>query len=103
MPTMPISHFTWQVLRAVKRNKKPPTGKQLRLVPSRRTKDGSFLDELVNNGLLQVVSVDELPADATNQERQLPVQFRTRYRLSANGEHAAEYGEYEREVRRIEQ
>ena len=69
MPTMPISHFTWQVLRAVKRSKQPPTGKQLRLIPSRKTKDGTFLDGLVNEGLLQVVSVDELPRDATDREK----------------------------------
>ena len=102
MPTMPISHFTWQVLRAVKRSKKPPTGKQLRLVPSRRTKDGTFLDELVTEGLLQVAGVDDLPRDASAREKQMPHQFRTRYKLTSSGEHAAEYGEYEREIRRSE-
>jgi hypothetical protein len=30
------------------------------------------------------------------------VQFRTRYKLTEKGAHAAEYGEYEREVRRDE-
>jgi len=93
---MPISHFTWQVLRAAKRSKKPSTGKELRLVPNRRTKDGTFLDALVEDGLLQVTGMDE----ATTETRRLPVQFRTRYKLTASGEHAAEYGEYEREVRR---
>jgi hypothetical protein len=92
---MPVSHFTWQVLRAVKRSKKPPTGKQLRLAPTRRTKDGTFLDELVRDGLLVVVSVDE----PTEETHRWPTQFRTRYRLTATGEHAAEYGEFEREVR----
>jgi hypothetical protein len=96
MPVMPISHFTWQVLRAAKRSKKPPTGKDLRIVPNRRTKDGTFLDELVKDGLLQVVGQDEV----TQETRKLPVQFRTRYKLTASGEHAAEYGEYEREVKR---
>jgi hypothetical protein len=95
VPTLPISHFTWQVLRAAKRSKKPPTGKQLRLAPTRRTKDGTFLDELVRDGLLQVVSVDE----PTEETRRWPAPFRTRYRLTATGEHAAEYGECEREVR----
>lgn len=99
MPTMPVSHFTWQVLRAVKRSKTPPSGKQLRLVPSRKTKDGTFLDDLVTDGLLRVVSVDELQRHATDQEKARPVQFRTRYVLTTLGEHAAEYGEYEREVR----
>jgi len=99
---MPISHFTWQVLRAVKRSKKPPVGKELRLVPSRRTKDGTFLDDLVRDGLLVVVSVDELSGRATDKEKRMPVQFRTRYGLTANGEYAAEYGQYEREARRKE-
>ena len=96
MPTMPISHFTWQVLRAVKRSKKPPTGKQLRLVPSRRTKDGTFLDDLVGEGLLDVVGVDVPDGD----DGRLPVQFRTRYKLTAKGEYAAEHGEFDREVKR---
>ncbi|MBN9119444.1 MAG: hypothetical protein J0I06_09845 [Planctomycetes bacterium] len=100
MPTMPISHFTWQVLRAAKRSKTPLTGKQLRLVPSRKTKDGTFLDELVTAGLFQAVGVDELTAQSTDQEKRLPVQFRTRYKLTPLGEHAAEYGEYDREVKR---
>jgi hypothetical protein len=92
---MPISHFTWQVLRAAKRSKKPLTGKELRLAPTRRTKDGTFLDALVNDGLLQVCGVDE----ATEETKRQPVQFRSRYKLTTNGERAAEYGEYERDVR----
>jgi hypothetical protein len=103
MPTMPISHFTWQVLRTVKRSKQPPTGKQLRLIPSRKTKDGTFLDDLVTEGLLQIVRVDELPSNATKREKETPVPFRTRYALTTQGEHAAEYGEYEREVKRSEE
>jgi hypothetical protein len=93
---LPISHFTWQVLRAAKRSKKPAIGKDLRIVPNRRTKDGTFLDELVKDGLLQVVGQD----DATEATRKVPVQFRTRYKLTTIGEYAAEYGEYEREVKR---
>lgn len=100
MPTMPVSHFTWQVLRAAKRSKTPPTGKQLRLVPSRKTRDGIFLDDLVSSGLLQVVGIDQLSAAATDAEKRMPVQFRTRYKLTPLGERAAEYGEYEREVKR---
>jgi hypothetical protein len=102
MPTMPVSHFTWQVLRAVKRSKTPPTGKQLRLIPSRKTKDGTFLDALVADGLLKALSIDALPANATAREKELPVPFRTRYALTPKGEHAAEFGEYEREVKRAE-
>lgn len=102
MPTLPINHFTWQILRAAKRSKTPLTGKQLRLVPNRKTRDGTFLDELVGAGLLQVVGVDQEQAAATAAEKRIPVQFRTRYRLTPVGEHAAEYGEYEREVSRGE-
>ena len=99
MPTMPVSHFTWQVLRAVKRAKKKyPTGRELRLAPTRRTKDGTFLDELVKEGLLEVAGVDEL----TEGTRKWPAQFRTRYCLTEKGEYAAEYGDYERDVRRPE-
>jgi hypothetical protein len=98
MVTLPVSHFTWQVLRTVLRSKKPPTGRELRLAPTRTSKDGTFLDKLVKDGLLQVVSVDPLPKDATRQEGQKPVQFRTRYKLTEKGKYAAEYGEYEREV-----
>lgn len=83
MPVRPTSHFTWQVLRTVKRSKKPPTGKQLRLVPTRKTKDGSFLNALVEEGLLARASGSgEAPFEAT-------------YTLTKRGEHAAEYGEYE--------
>jgi hypothetical protein len=96
--TMPVSHFTWQVLRAVLRSKKPPTGRELRLVPNRATRDGTFLDKLVKDGLLQVVSVDPLPKGSTRQKGQKPIQFRTRYKLTEKGKYAAEYGEYEREV-----
>jgi hypothetical protein len=95
----PISHFTWQLLRTVKRAKKKLLlGKDLRIVPSRRTKDGSFLDELVQEGLLEVASTDAV----TQENKQWPTQFRNRYRLTEKGEHAAEYGEYEREVVRRE-
>jgi hypothetical protein len=93
---LPVSHFTWQVLRTVKRSKQPPTGKQLRVSPTRRTKDGTFLDELVNEGLLHVVGVDELPAGAAGSEKSKPIQFRTRYKLTPLGEHAAEHGECQR-------
>jgi hypothetical protein len=94
---LPVSHFTWQVLRTVKRSKAAPTGKQLRVVPTRRTKDGTFLDDLMTQGLLRVVGVDEVPAKAPLPDSGAPVQFRTRYALTPLGEHAAEYGEYNRE------
>jgi hypothetical protein len=83
VPVRPASHFTWQVLRTVKRNKKPPTGRVLRLIPSRKTKDGSFLTALVNEGLLERSSGNaSAPFEAT-------------YSLTEKGKYAAEYGEYE--------
>jgi hypothetical protein len=97
--TLPVSHFTWQVLRAAFRSKKPPTGRELRLSPTRTSKDGTFLDELVKDGLLQVVGVDPLPKGSTRREARRPVQFRTRYKLTEKGKYDAEHGEYEREVK----
>lgn len=93
MSMLPISHFTWQVLRTAKRSTTPLAGKQLRITPSRSTKDGTFLDALVAAGLLEVVGVDQ-PDDKT---KRLPTQFRTRYKLTEKGEYAAEHGQYERE------
>jgi hypothetical protein len=81
------SHSTWQILRAVKRSATPPAGRALRLVPSRRTKDGSFLNVLVEEGLLERrTGTADVPFDAT-------------YALTDRGEHAAEYGEYEYQLK----
>jgi hypothetical protein len=91
----PIPHFVWQVLRACKRAKSPPTGKELRIWPSRKTRDGKWLDELVEEGLLGVVSEDPVPDNPTPAERNLPVQFRRRYELTERGLVAAEFGECE--------
>ena len=88
MPIRAISHFTWPLLRTVNRSKKPLTGRGLRLVPDRRTKDGSFLTELVEAGLLTYATgTAEAPFEAT-------------YALTEKGQHAAEYGEYEYEFQR---
>jgi hypothetical protein len=87
MPVRSTSHFTWQVLRAAKRSKKPATGRALRVTPSRNTKDGGFLTALVEEGLLARVSGSEgEPFEAT-------------YALTEKGQHAAEYGEYEYELK----
>ena len=87
MPVRPTSHFTWQVLRTVKRVKKPPTGRALRLIPSRKTKDGTFLNALVNEGLLaRVTGSADAPFEAT-------------YALTEKGALAAEFGEYEYEMK----
>ncbi|AMV25844.1 hypothetical protein VT84_15710 [Gemmata sp. SH-PL17] len=87
MPVLPVNHFTWQCLRTVKRSKKPLTGRALRLVPSRRTKDGSFLTEMVEAGLMirATGTVDD-PFEAT-------------YSLTEQGEQAAEFGECEMPVK----
>jgi hypothetical protein len=60
-----------------------PTGRALRLVPSRRTKDGSFLTELVDQGLLRRVTGT------------VAAPFAATYALTERGEYAAEYGECE--------
>ena len=71
----------------MKRSKKPPTGRPLRLDRSRKTKDGSFLTALVEGGLLtRVTGSAEAPFEAT-------------YSLTERGQHAAEYGEYEYDLR----
>ncbi|MCE9567824.1 MAG: hypothetical protein K8U57_37980 [Planctomycetes bacterium] len=81
MAVFPIPHHHWQILRAVKRSRKPPTGRELRLSPTRNTKDGTFLNGLVQAGLLtRVTGTDKEPFVAT-------------YSLTELGQHAAEYGE----------
>jgi len=81
VPVFPVTHFQWQVLRAVKRNRKPPTGKELRLSPTRGTKDGTFLTVLVQLGLLErLTGTEKDPFTAT-------------YTITERGKHAAEYGE----------
>ena len=89
MPLLPISHFEWQVLRTIKRSKHPPVGRALRLAPTRRTKDGTFLTDLVEKGLVARVSgTAQAPFEAT-------------YALTEMGEHAAEYGECDFPLRAI--
>jgi hypothetical protein len=87
MPVLPVAHFTWQVLRTIKRSTQPPVGRALRLVPNRRTKDGTFLTELVEQGLLnRVTGAADAPFGAT-------------YTLTERGEYAAEFGECEMPVK----
>jgi hypothetical protein len=64
------------------RENKPLTGKQLRHSPSRRTKDGSFLTTLINQGLIAINTIGETP-------------FLTTYVLTERGKHGAEYGEHD--------
>ncbi|QJW92655.1 hypothetical protein [Frigoriglobus tundricola] len=87
MPVLPVAHFTWQVLRTIKRSPQPLTGRALRLVPNRRTKDGTFLTELVDQGLLsRVTGAASDPFVAT-------------YALTDRGEYAAEFGECDMPVK----
>lgn len=87
MPVLPVAHFTWQVLRTIKRSSQAPTGRALRLVPNRRTKDGTFLTELVDQGLLNRV------AGGAGDP------FQATYALTERGEYAAEYGECDMPVK----
>lgn len=86
--------FTWKLLRTAARSDVPLTGRQLRVVPTRWSKSGEFLDELVADGLIEVVAV--LPDPAPRGASKKPAQFRTTYKLTAKGLHAAEYGEYDK-------
>ncbi len=88
---LPISHATWQQLRVLSRAKgKPVLGSVIRYSPTRFTKTGEFLDQLVANGLIE--RVEGKPV-AGNE----PEQFRVKYKLTERGHHAAEHGEYERD------
>ena len=96
-----LSHYEWQLLRLTLRaelaKEQPPLGSELRIAPTRATKDGTFLDRMVAAGLIAVaVKAPPLPAGASEREKGLPVQFRTRYKLTEVGRHAAEYGEYDK-------
>lgn len=86
-----LPHFQWQILRAVLRAESAgdaPLGRDLRITPTRRTRDGTFLDDLVADGLLATVGK---PPDGAQ-----PEPFRKRYKLTDLGRHAAEFGEYDR-------
>lgn len=78
-----INTSVWQILNAAKR-KAVSTGKELRVTPSRFTKDGTFLNDLVTKGFLAIVEPHENPFKAT-------------YKITPEGEYAAEYGEYDAE------
>ena len=90
-----IEPATWKVLRAAKRAQPGAAiGRDLRVVPTRKTKDGTFLDHLVELGLLKVQG----PAVKAASEDE-PAQFQQKYVLTEEGEHAAEFGEFEIEMR----
>ena len=92
-----VKHSEWQTLRYLVRAEsvgEHPTGRELRLNPTRFTKDGAFLDHLVARGLIAVASKPTPPERGREGE---PAQFRTRYKLTKTGRHAAEYGEYDQD------
>lgn len=88
---------TWQTLRVLARNGNAPVpGKLLRVDRSRRSKDGTFLDELVTMGLLEVVTPAEPLKPTFRGSAVEPVQFRTTYRLTPAGLETADTGEFEK-------
>jgi hypothetical protein len=93
----PLDHmYEWRLLRALLRADTPLSGLEMRRrEPIRGTKDGTFLDDLVRLGLIEAVGEPEADKPASAWSKPVPVQFRTRYRLTDLGRHAAEYGEYE--------
>jgi hypothetical protein len=93
-----LNALEWQVLRAVLRYKGKDgcPGHTLRITPNRRTKDGKFLTELADAGLMEAVGAPEPVAKSSGGvPDETPEPFRTRWRLTENGKHAAEYGEYD--------
>ena len=96
---VPIKHSDWQLLRYMIRAEvdgQKPLGHELRMTPTRYTKDGMFLDSLVQRGLIVVAAkpTSALPG-GSESEKPEPAQFRARYRLTGIGRYAAEYGEFD--------
>ena len=84
---------TWKILRALVRETRL-TGRALRQFDyGRRSKDGTFLDQLIASGLLR--DVETLPDDTPTGHKPRPVQFRTVYELTELGKTAAEFGEFQ--------
>ncbi len=89
-----LNTLEWQVLRSVLRHKGPAgcPGNTLRIVPSRRTKNGEHLLGLAEAGLLEAAGRPDAPAGAGDDT---PEPFRTKWKLTEKGKQAAEYGEYD--------
>ena len=90
-----VPHLEWQVLRAILRHKGPAPGAALRLVPSRRTKNGVHLTALAAAGLIEAAGEPAPPARAAADAPAEDAAVRTRWRLTEKGRHAAEFGEYD--------
>ncbi len=93
-----LAHHDWQLCRYIvragrARRAKGIPGRELRMYPARKNKNGQFLDTLVSEGLLVVVP-GESPTPPDRKAE--PEQFKKLYDLTTLGEHAAEYGEYEK-------
>lgn len=81
--THQVPHYDWQLLRILARAKnKAVRGQVLRHTPTRHSKDGQFLNDLVARGMIETVAEGEGVFDST-------------YALTDLGRRAAEYGEYE--------
>lgn len=82
----------WKVLRHMERCKEPVSGAELRRQAGmqRHTKDGTWLDDLVADGLIKNVTRGVLAGRG-------PQQHLRSYVLTAKGQYAAEHGEYVRE------
>ena len=97
---IPIAHHEWQMLRYILRTEaagQKPLGREIRINPTRRTKDGTFLDELIERGLIALAAKPTSPSsDSSAFMNDEPMQFRARYRLTELGRYAAEYGEYDK-------
>lgn len=74
----------WQTLRILTRTTAPARGRELRVAPTRATKDGTFLDNLAAAAGLLV-----------RHGKAAPSPFDSSYKLTKLGEHAAEYGTFE--------
>lgn len=93
-----VPHLEWQVLRAILRHKGPGgcPGSALRIIPSRRTKNGVHLTALEKAGLIEAAGPPAPPEpDAAGLGEETAEPLRTKWRLTNLGRHAAEYGEYD--------
>lgn len=88
----------WKLLRFILRASRGGNvkGWLCRTDPSRRTKDGTFLTDLVEDGLLK----DDGPCDPPGKDEPVTqavrdhAPFHRYYQITALGREAAEYGEY---------
>lgn len=77
-----LAHENWQRLRFLVRTGER-TGRDIRMTMSRKSRDGSYLTQLLNDGLIKVVVPAKDRLDAT-------------YALTDLGRLAAEHGEYDK-------